>query len=89
MDKSASNGGGCDAGCNSFPQVKVAIGADPITVHFSDLSAGGKPDAGGPLMMQIVGLQWQLQSGAGIDGGAQPTCTGAELTVDNVMFVNN
>jgi hypothetical protein len=89
VDKAITNGGGCDAGCNTFPQVKVAIGTDPITVHFSDLSAGGKSDAGIPIAMQIVGLQWQMQSAAGPDGGVQQACTGAELTVDNVSFVSN
>jgi hypothetical protein len=83
-EQAISTGGGCDAGCYVFPDIKVQIGAQPITVHFSDL-AGGKPVGGAAIAMQIVGLEWQLQS----NGGTQLPCTGAELTVDNVRFVNN
>lgn len=86
-DQAISNQGGCDAGCYSFPQVKVMPG-DPVTVHFTEVTGSGHADAGS-IPMQIVGLQWQLQSAAPPDGGVQAACTNAMLTIDNVMFVSN
>jgi hypothetical protein len=89
-EQGISNGGGCDASsCYSFPQEKIAIGSDttvPIVVHFSDVT-GGMPTGASAIAMQIVGFQWQLQSGAPPDGGTQAACTNAELTIDNITLV--
>jgi len=92
-EQASSQGGGCDAGCYSFPQEKIVTGSqnisdvtNPIIVHFSDVTGGGKPD-GAPISMQLVGLQWQLQSSTPVADAGQTGCTGAELTIGNVMFV--
>ena len=77
-----------------FPQVKLVAGAtqnisdltNPIVVHFTDATGSGNPD-GAPIAMQLVGLQWQLQASSPIGDAAQSGCTGAELIIDNVMFV--
>lgn len=92
-EQGASNGGGCPSGgsCYSFPQLKVVSGpaeptGQPITVHFSDLM-GGAPDAAAAIAMQLVGLQFQLQSSTPVADAAQTGCSGVTLTIDNVAFV--
>jgi hypothetical protein len=91
-EQGASNGGGCPstASCYSFPQLKVVSApADPtgtaITVKFTDLM-GGEPDAGAAIAMQLVGLQFQLQSTSPVGDAAQTGCSNVELTIDNVAF---
>jgi hypothetical protein len=87
-EQGTANHGGCSGNsCYVFPQATVQIGTAPIVVNFSDLS-GGMPTGGAAIAMQIVGLQWQLQSPAppAVDAG-QPACPGAELIIDNVKFV--
>jgi hypothetical protein len=40
-----------------------------------------------PIPGQLVGLQWQLESGMPTtEGGAQPICT-AEVRIDDIAFV--
>ncbi len=93
-EQSNTNGGGCASNCYVFPQVKLVAGAtqnvsdltNPIVVHFTDATGSGNPD-GAPIAMQLVGLQWQLQASSPIGDAAQSGCTGAELQIDNVMFV--
>ncbi len=82
-----SSGGGCVGSCFDFPQVKVQVGTQPITVHFRDL-VGGKPDGGAAIGMQILGLEWQI-NGANAVSGALQTCTNVELTIDKVQLVSN
>ena len=87
-EQSTSNHGGCTTGCYSFPQMKIAIDTAPVVVHFSDLT-GGMPVGADLIKAQIVGLQWQFQSPAGVDGGAQPACTGIDMTIDDIQFITN
>ena len=92
-EQAASQGGGCDASCYNFPQIKIVDGAtstisavtNPITVDFSDVSAGGNP-GGAPIAMQLIGLQWQLQSSTPPADASQTGCDGAELIIGNVAF---
>ncbi|HVZ87017.1 MAG TPA: hypothetical protein VHG72_08605 [Polyangia bacterium] len=80
-----ASGGGCAANCYDFPQVKVQVSAQPITVQFRDL-VGGKPDGGAAIAMQILGLEWQINGTNAVSGSPQ-TCTNVELTIDNVQLV--
>ena len=82
-----SSGGGCVANCFDFPQVKIQVAAQPITIHFRDL-VGGKPDGGAAIAMQILGLEWQI-NGANAVSGALQTCANVELTIDKVQLVTN
>jgi hypothetical protein len=84
--------GGCDettTSCYTFPQATITVPltatAQTVTIPFADLAPAA---VGLPAPQQVVGLQWQIQSGAPVDpdGGAQLGCT-AELRVDDVTFV--
>ena len=86
--QAATNKGGCAANCYNFPKKQITVDAAPITVHFSDFT-GGMPATGDLIKAEIVGLQWQLQSPAGADGGAQPACENIDLTIDDVKFVSD
>jgi hypothetical protein len=88
-----SNRGGCADGssCYRFPSKKldpVTSSPAPMTVLFTDLT-GGAPVGADLIKAEIVGLQWQFQSPAPTDpdGGAQPACTGIDVTIDDVQFV--
>jgi hypothetical protein len=87
VEQPISSGGGCVANCYDFPQVKVQVAAQPITVLFKDL-VGGKPDGGAAIAMQILGLEWQI-NGANAVSGASQKCTNVELTIDKVQLVSN
>ena len=86
-EQPVSSGGGCVGSCFDFPQIKVQVAAQPITVHFRDL-VGGKPDGGAAIAMQILGLEWQI-NGANAASGTSQTCTNVELTIDKVQLVTN
>ncbi len=88
-----SNKGGCDSSisgnCYHFPQLKVQIGTDPITVHFSDLAGTGMPTDAAGIGHEMVGLQWQFQYPMQADGGTpQAACSGVNMTIDDVQFVD-
>jgi hypothetical protein len=83
-----SNKGGCAADCYNFPKKQITVDTAPITVHFGEFT-GGFPATGDLIKAQIVGLQWQLQSPAGADGGAQPACNDVDITIDDVKFVSD
>ena len=57
----ANPAGGCTVGCYSFPQFKLPATTGSVTVPFASLT-GGKPTGVGAAQMQMIGLQWQLQS---------------------------
>jgi hypothetical protein len=83
--------GGCDpaaGSCYGFPTspaLAVTSTATPFTVPFTSFTTNAAHAA--PVPGQIVGLQWQLESGAPLtDGGAQPACT-VEIRIDDVDFV--
>ena len=91
--QSTTNHGGCvtpPGPCYAFPKVKVTFGTTPITVRFSELLNGaGTPVGASAVAMEMVGLQWQLQSPPPGDAGLlQAACTGVNLTIDDVKFVN-
>ena len=84
--------GGCDestTSCYTFPQTTITVPltatAQTVTIPFSALAPAA---AGQPAPQQVVGLQWQIQSGAPVDpdGGAQLGCV-VELRVDDIEFV--
>ena len=86
-------GGSCDrpggASCFNFPASPVVTGlsATPmtVTVPFSMFTVGVAHV--NPFPGQLVGLQWQIDSGAPTtDGGPQPTCTG-EIRIDDINFI--
>ena len=82
--------GGCDpdaGSCYNFPSSTVTLGATPtpITIPFGNYTAGVAHT--NTIPGQIVGLQWQLESGAPpVDGGEQTNCT-AEIRIDDIDFV--
>jgi hypothetical protein len=82
-------GGSCDpdaGSCYGFPSATVTLTSSPtpITIPFADFT--GATHAA-PIAGQIVGLQWQLESGAPTtDGGLQADCT-AEIRIDEIDFV--
>lgn len=79
--------GGCDSdagSCYNFPTAVITLTTSPqvFTIPFGDFSASTMPAPA-----QLVGLQWQLESGAPTeDGGLQTSCT-AEIRIDEVDFV--
>ena len=78
--------GGCASNCYVFPNVKLTSTSGPITVPFSTLT-GGQLIVATALQNEVVGLQWQFQSPAPVGDGGQPGCTGINLTITNVSFV--
>jgi hypothetical protein len=95
-EQGVANKGGCDStktvdgaavSCYKFPQIKVQVGAAPVQVLFTDLAGTGVPATADGMKAEIVGLQWQFQSGAPPDGGAQVGCSGIDLTIDDVRFI--
>jgi hypothetical protein len=76
-------GGTCASSCNMFPAYQLPTAptatAATYTVMFTQLSNPGSSTI--PTRTQIVGLQWQANSGQGT--GA---CT-AELRIDDVKFI--
>jgi hypothetical protein len=85
--QAVSNKGGCSASCYNFPRIKVQIGAASVVVTFADLAGTGSPTAAADIPKEIVGLQWQFQPAAPVDGGAQADCVGINMTIDDVQFV--
>lgn len=84
--------GGCDpntTSCYGFPAVKnaVALTTTPqtVTIKIADFMP---PAVSPPTAQQIVGLQWQVESGAPLDpdGGAQAACM-VGLRIDDIQFV--
>jgi len=81
--------GGCDpdaGSCYGFPASTVTLGTSPqtFTIKFTDMTGATHAN---PIPGQIVGLQWQLESGmATTDGGPQPSCT-VEIRIDDIAFV--
>ena len=56
-----------------------------ITVPWASFTTGATHAAA--FMGQIVGLQWQLESGAPLDdGGAQTACS-VEVRIDDIDFI--
>jgi hypothetical protein len=88
--QSTTNGGGCNTAttsCYRFPQVRVTAGAAPVVVRFSALATTGIPATAAGLAAEMMGLQWQLQTTT-VDGG-QSSCTGVNLTIDDVQLISN
>jgi len=84
-----------DAGvsCYQFPaSPSVTLTSSPQTFTFALSDTGGDFTSSythvNPIRGQIIGLQWQLESGAPTeDGGAQTECMG-EIRIDDVSFVS-
>jgi len=82
--------GGCDpdaGSCYGFPaspNLTLGSSAQTFTTKFADMTGATHVN---PIPGQLVGLQWQLESGmAATEGGAQPICT-AEIRIDDIAFV--
>ncbi|HET6149432.1 MAG TPA: hypothetical protein VFH68_17990 [Polyangia bacterium] len=84
-----SSNGACVANCFQFPTINLAVGAGPNTVTFAALAGSGLPATADAMRAEIRGLQFQFQSPAPVNGGAQPSCLGINLTLDDVRFVAN
>ena len=87
---SQSPPGSCDdsaGSCFGFPTSQITLGTSPqtFTIKFSDyLTSVAHTNA---IPGELVGLQWQLESGpADPDGGAQTACS-VEIRIDDVAFV--
>jgi hypothetical protein len=83
--------GGCDpdaGSCYGFPasmNLALTTSSQTFTIPFSMFTAGAAHV--NPIPGQIVGLQWQLESGMPVgEGGTQPLCT-VEIRVDDIAFV--
>jgi len=82
--------GGCDpdaGSCYGFPaspNLTLGMSAQTFTVKFADMTGATHVN---PIPGQLVGLQWQLESGMAMtEGGAQPICT-ADIRIDDIAFV--
>ena len=83
--------GACDTAagsCYGFPaspSVTLTETPQTITVPWASFTTSATHAA--PFMGQIVGLQWQLESGAPLeDGGAQTACS-VEVRIDDIDFI--
>ena len=82
-------GGTCPAGgsCYSFPAaINLATptaSATTIIVPFADFTQHPSVI---PMATQLVGIQWQVNSGAAPDGGSQAACN-VELRIDDIKFI--
>jgi len=83
--------GACDStagSCYGFPaspSVTLTTTPQTITVPWANFTTGATHT--NPFMGQIVGLQWQLESGAPLeDGGAQTACS-VEVRIDDIDFI--
>jgi hypothetical protein len=86
---SQSPPGGCDpdaGSCYNFPTTMLTLTTTPtpFTLPFSGFASSATQT--NPAPGQIVGLQWQLESGMLPDDAGQPTCT-AEIRIDDIDFV--
>ena len=88
---SQSPPGLCDSAagsCYGFPaspNLTLTTTPTPITVPFAQFTTNATH--ANPAPGQVVGLQWQLESGAAAeDGGIQPACT-VEIRIDDIKFV--
>jgi hypothetical protein len=86
-------GGGCDpdagmGSCYQFPtSPTIPLTATPQTFTFKFTDLVSSFTHVNPIAGQLVGLQWQLESGAPTeDGGAQTECMG-EIRIDDISFV--
>jgi hypothetical protein len=84
---SQSPAGACTGSCFGFPtspNLTLASTPTPIIVPFANMTTSATHAM--PVTGQIVGLQWQLESGAAtVDGGPQPSCN-VEIRIDDVAF---
>jgi hypothetical protein len=78
------SGGTCASNCNRFPAFVIAAAPPPTPMTFTSLFTGFSNPAGSTIATrsQIVGLQWQVNSG---NSGAG-TCT-VEIRIDDVKFM--
>ena len=81
----------CDStlgSCYGFPaspNLTLTTTPTPITVPFTQFTTNTTHT--NPAPGQVVGIQWQIESGAAAeDGGIQPACT-VEIRIDDVKFV--
>jgi hypothetical protein len=76
-------------GCYGFPaSAPLTLSTTPMemTIPFADMTPGTAHV--NAFQGQLVGLQWQLESGAAPeDGGVQPSCTDVEIRIDDIAFV--
>jgi hypothetical protein len=84
------SGGKCDSTmmtCYVFPAAtNLAIPtATPMTVIVPFASFTQNPSVA-PMASQLVGLQWQVNSGAAPDGGTQTGCN-VEIRIDDITFI--
>ena len=85
-------GGTCDpdagASCYRFPAATALAIPDvtPMTITAPFASFNNPSSSTIPMATQIVGIQWQVNSGAPPDGGTQAGCT-VELHLDDIKFV--
>jgi hypothetical protein len=85
-------GGTCDpdagASCYRFPAATMLPHPDVTPMTITKLFTDFNNPSGSaiPTPTQIVGIQFQVNSGAAADGGAQPGCT-VELHIDDIKFV--
>jgi len=80
--------GGCGSGtsCYNFPaSPNIALASTPTMVTVALGAFAGGVHAM-PIEGQIVGLQWQLDSPAPVDAGAEAACT-VEVRIDDIDFI--
>jgi hypothetical protein len=82
-------GGTCVTNCFQFPNSRIQVAAAPIVITFAALAGTGQPATAAGLRAEIIGLQLQLQSPAPANGGAQQSCAGINLSLDDVQLVPN
>ena len=81
--------GGCDAAsCYGFPaspSVTLTEAPQTITVPWASFTTGATHT--NPFQGQIVGLQWQLESGAPLTDGGEQTACSVEVRIDDIDFI--
>jgi len=80
--------GGCDkssTSCYGFPAYKQVVvpssSSTEVRKQLSGFSSWSEANA-----KQVVGLQWQVTGGSGLDGDAGQTCD-VDFTVTNIEFL--
>jgi hypothetical protein len=85
-------GGTCDSTAGSCYNYPVVTGltipqmgtTTPYTIPLSSFTASVAPTM--PPTSQLVGIQWQVNSGAPPDGGSQSGCS-VVLGIDDIAFM--
>jgi hypothetical protein len=81
--------GSCDpaGSCYGFPSSpNIPLTTTPTTYMFTFAELTTSATHANPIPGQVVGLQWQLESGASVEDGGPQTACSIEVLIDNIDF---